>query len=150
MKTKQQQAYQQLANQSAPPRPVVRNVVCAFIVGGSICLIGQLFWSFLMSRGISPKQTAAMVSGFIALLGAVLTAIGVYDELGRFGGMGAALPVSGFANSIVSAALEFKREGMILGMASKMFVIAGPVIVYGLATAFIVSLIQYAIGAVVK
>lgn len=148
LKTQQQKAYQRLATGSAEPRPVVRNAVCAFLVGGTICLIGQLFWSFLLSRGIPQKQVVPMVSGFIALFGAILTALGVYDELGRFGGMGAALPVSGFANSIVSAAIEFKREGYILGMSSKMFLIAGPVIVYGLASAFIISLIMFALGVV--
>ncbi|MGB9867065.1 MAG: SpoVA/SpoVAEb family sporulation membrane protein [Bacillota bacterium] len=130
-----------MVNSAAPPRPLVRNVAGAFVVGGLICLLGQVFWVWLGSAGIPQKEIPPLVSAIIASFGAILTALGVYDELARVAGMGSALPISGFANSIVSSAIEFKREGFILGMSAKMFLIAGPVIVYGLSSAFLVSLI---------
>lgn len=137
-----QKHYQKLIKATKPPRPVLRNAVAAFFVGGLICVVGQLVMNFFIGRGVPAKEAAGPTAGVMVFLGAFLTGIGVYDIIGRFGGMGSALPITGFANSIVSPAMEFKREGFVLGVGARMFVIAGPVIVYGLVTSFVVGLIK--------
>lgn len=137
-----QQHYQKLVQEKKPPRPVVRNAVAAFLVGGLICTVGQLVMNYFVSRGMPAKEAAGPTAGVMVFLGALLTGLGIYDQIGRFAGMGSALPITGFANSIVSPAMEFKREGFVLGVGARMFVIAGPVIVYGLVTSFLVGLIK--------
>lgn len=137
-----QQHYKKLVNAKKPPRPLLRNLLAAFFVGGTICAIGQLVMNFVRARGVPLDQAGAPTAGAMVFLGALLTGIGIYDKIGAFGGMGSALPITGFANSIVSPAMEFKREGFVLGVGARMFVIAGPVIVYGLVTSFIVALIR--------
>lgn len=137
-----QKHYQKLIKETKPPRPVLRNAVAAFIVGGLICTIGQLVMNFFVGHGMPAKEAAGPTAGVMVFLGAFLTGVGIYDRIGRFGGMGSALPITGFANSIVSPAMEFKREGFVLGVGARMFVIAGPVIVYGLVTSFIVGVIR--------
>lgn len=133
-----QQAYQKTARALQPRRPVFRNTVLAFLVGGLICALAQLFLSYLLGRGVPRKEALSATSGFMIFWGALLTGVGVYDLIGRVGGMGAALPITGFANSMVSPALEFKREGYVLGVGSKLFTVAGPVLVYGLVSAVVV------------
>lgn len=128
-----------------PRRPVLRNTVLAFLVGGLICALGQLFFLYLRGRGVAEKDALAFTSGFMVFWGALLTGLGVYDVIGRVGGMGAALPVTGFANSMVASALEFKREGYVLGVGAKLFTVAGPVIVYGLVSAVAVVLLRWLI-----
>lgn len=137
-----QKHYQKLIKETKPPRPVLRNAVAAFVVGGLICTVGQLVMNFFVSRGMPAKEAAGPTAGVMVFLGAFLTGIGIYDLIGRLGGMGSALPITGFANSIVSPAMEFKREGFVLGVGARMFVIAGPVIVYGLVTSFIIGVIM--------
>ncbi|MCL6450122.1 MAG: stage V sporulation protein AC [Acetobacteraceae bacterium] len=139
----QARRYQELVSAKTPRKPVARNAALAFLVGGAICALGQVAFNLFVSRGLDPVQAAAPTAGVVVLLGALLTGIGIYDELGRFGGMGAALPISGFANSIVSPAMEFKREGLVLGVGAKMFTVAGPVIVYGLVTAYAVAVARW-------
>lgn len=140
-----QQAYQETARAMQPRRPVFRNVVLAFLVGGTICALAQLFLSYLLGRGLPQKEALAATSGFMIFWGALLTGLGVYDVIGRVGGMGAALPITGFANSMVASALEFKREGYVLGVGAKLFTVAGPVIVYGLVSAVVVVLLRWLI-----
>lgn len=135
---KQQKAYQRTARAMQPRRPILRNTVLAFLVGGIICALAQLFLSYLLSRGLPQKEAFALTSGFMVFWGALLTGLGVYDVIGRVGGMGAALPITGFANSMVSPAMEFKREGYVLGVGARLFTVAGPVIVYGLVSAVVV------------
>lgn len=137
-----QQHYQKLVQAKKPPRPVLRNALAAFLIGGLICAVGQLVMNYFVSHGMPPKEAAGPTSGVMVFLGALLTGLGIYDQIGRVGGMGSALPITGFANSIVSPAMEFKREGFVLGVGARMFVIAGPVIVYGLVTSFFVGLIK--------
>jgi stage V sporulation protein AC len=140
-KTAQEQ-YKKLVDAKKPPRPLLRNILAAFFVGGSICAVGQLVLNFLIARGLPAKDALAPTSGAMVFIGGLLTGIGIYDKIGAFGGMGSALPITGFANSIVSPAMEYKREGFVLGVGAKMFIIAGPVIVYGLVTSFIVALFR--------
>lgn len=124
----------------------MRNVAGAFLVGGAICTVGQGALAFWLSRGIEREPAIGLTAGTMVVLAALLTGLGVYDTIGQFGGMGSAIPITGFANAIASPALESKREGFILGVGAKMFTIAGPVIVYGLATAIAVALIRMVAG----
>lgn len=137
------QQYKQLQQQNTPPKPLLRNVFWAFVVGGIISVIGQAVFSFFVSRGLSEELAPAPTAGVMVFLGAFLTGLGIYDELGRFAGMGSALPITGFANSIVSPAMEFKREGWVLGLGARMFAIAGPVIVFAVVTSWIVGLLHF-------
>jgi len=121
---------------------MLRNVLTAYWVGGLICVVGQLILDFLVSKDIPFAQCLAMTSTAMVIIGSTLTGLGVYDRIGAFAGMGAALPITGFANSMVSPALEYKREGFIFGVSAKMFQIAGPVIVYGSVFAILVSLLK--------
>lgn len=141
--TRESQAYARLVQTYHPPRPVLRNLLAAFLVGGSICVFAQVVLDFLVRRGLPANQAQAMTSSFMVFLGALFTGLGVYDKLGKFAGMGAALPITGFANSIVSPAMEFKREGYVFGVGAKLFSLAGPVLVYGISASVIVGLIYF-------
>ena len=140
-RTKERDEYNRLARSFHPPRPILRNAVSAFLVGGTICTVAQVILDYLSVR-LPKTQALAMTSSLMVFLGAFLTGLGVYDEIGRFAGMGAALPITGFANSVVSPAMEFKREGVVLGVSARMFQVAGPVVVYGSLSALIVSILR--------
>lgn len=142
IKAREQEAFARMAEAFHPQRPLTRNLVAAFWVGGVICVIGQLILDFLTGRGIPQIQALSMTSTAMVITGATLTGLGIYDRIGVYAGMGAGLPITGFANSMVSPALEFKREGFILGVSARMFQIAGPVIVYGSISAIIVSFLR--------
>lgn len=114
----------------------------AFFVGGVICTVGQVVLNIASKVENTKAEASAVTLAVMILIGTVLTAFGVYDELAEKGGAGAAVPITGFANTMTSAAMEFRREGVLLGMAAKMFVIAGPVIVFGILSGFIVTLIK--------
>ena len=128
------------------PSPLGKNMLCAFLVGGAICTVGQFFsnWYTSMDMGKDAASTATSVT--MIFLGALLTALNLYDNIAKFGGAGTIIPISGFANSIVSPAMEFKSEGLILGLAAKMFVVAGPVLVYGILTSSAYGLVLFLIG----
>ncbi len=138
-----QQKYQKLVKKTNPKPNLVQNSLLAFISGGFVCVVGQCFidlyiWAMkLPSDKASNPAVATMI-----LVGALLTGFGYFDKLAHYAGAGLAVPVTGFANSIVSSALEFKREGYIMGIGSKMFMLAGSVITYGVVTAFFVGLIR--------
>lgn len=137
-----QQAYRDLVKAMEPKPSLLRNMLLAFLVGGAICLIGQFVFDFFKGVEQTEAEASAITLAAMIFLGAVATGLGVYDELGELGGAGAAVPITGFSNSIVSAAMEFKREGLILGMGCKMFIIAGPVLVYGILSGFLVGLVK--------
>ncbi|NMB24238.1 MAG: SpoVA/SpoVAEb family sporulation membrane protein [Firmicutes bacterium] len=129
--------------QAATPRPkYVQNIVLAYVVGGAICVIGQLVLNLLGKMQFGKLEASAATLATIIALGSITTGLGVYDWLAERAGMGAAVPISGFSNTITAAAMDFKREGYILGMGAKMFVIAGPVLVYGILSGFIVALLR--------
>ncbi|MDI9439366.1 MAG: stage V sporulation protein AC [Bacillota bacterium] len=138
----QPKEYQQLVQEHLPPRPIVKNMLWAFFVGGLICTIGQVVLTIAQSYERTKNEAAAVTLAAMILLGTILTALGVYDEIAEKAGAGAAVPITGFANTVTSAAMDFRREGFLLGMGSKMFIIAGPVIVYGILSGFIVALIK--------
>ena len=135
--------YQQYVDRVSPKSKIKRNILRAFIVGGLICVIGQFFSNFFKSRGYSPEIISNLTTLVMVFLGAFFTGLNVYDELGRFAGAGSIIPITGFANSIVSPAMEFKSEGYVTGVGAKMFVIAGPVIVYGVSASVLVGMIYY-------
>lgn len=134
--------YQQLAKQKQLKRPILRNVCVAFLVGGFICVIGQAITMFFIRIGFKEETAGNPTVATLIFIAAVLTGLGVWDVIGQFAGAGAGVPVTGFANAIVSSAMEFKREGLILGVGARMFQLAGPVIVYGAVTAFVVGVIH--------
>lgn len=140
------QAYQAYVKEISPPSPLGKNMLCAFLVGGAICTVGQFFsnWYTSMDMGKDAASTATSVT--MIFLGALLTALNLYDNIAKFGGAGTIIPISGFANSIVSPAMEFKSEGLILGLAAKMFVVAGPVLVYGILMSSAYGLVLFLIG----
>ncbi|MEA4826073.1 stage V sporulation protein AC [Clostridium sp. JNZ J1-5] len=135
--------FQTLADQEIPKSHLLRDCIRAFIVGGLICDVGQVFSNLYSKLGLSTQDTAAYVSITMIFIGALLTGLGVYDKIGDFAGAGSVVPITGFANSIVAPAMEFKKEGYVFGVAAKMFTIAGPVLVYGIGSSIIVGIIYY-------
>lgn len=138
-----QKEYQKLVNQKEPKPTLLKNIMWAFVVGGSICAIGQAFLNYFVSKGASPKEAGVPVAIIMVFLGAFFTGLGWYDLLGKVAGAGSAVPITGFANSVVSPAMEFRREGLVMGVGAKMFLIAGPVIVFGVMTSAVIGLIYY-------
>lgn len=133
--------YQEYVKNKVPKPNYLKNTIRAFIVGGTICLVGQIVRNGLFRFGFDEKAVVTGTAIIMVFLGSLLTGLGIYDKIGKFGGAGAAIPITGFANSIVSSAMEFKREGYIFGVAAKMFTIAGPVLVYGIGSSIIVGLL---------
>ena len=123
--------YQEYVKQKAPKSPIVRDCLRAFLVGGLICTLGQAIQNGWLAAGLSKDDAGATTACSLVLLSAVLTGLNVYNNIGRFGGAGSLIPITGFANAVVSPAIDFKAEGFITGMAAKMFTVAGPVIVFG-------------------
>lgn len=124
------------------PRPkIIKNCIYAFLVGGAICTIGQIVMYILRKFNFSMDEIASITSITMIFLGALFTGIGVYDRIAEFGGAGTVVPITGFANAIVSSAIEFKKEGFVFGVAAKMFTIAGPVLVYGIGTSVIIGIL---------
>ncbi len=136
-------SYDKLAKSKTPSSPTWKNCILAFLVGGGICVIGQLIANFIAAQGFEKKMGYTIASCTIVFLGALFTGLGWYDKLAKYAGAGSVVPISGFANSVVSPAMEFKTEGLVLGVAAKMFVIAGPVIVYGIVASVIYGLIYW-------
>ena len=129
-------------SEKMPKSKTFLQCVRAFISGGIICCIGQLIHDFVkLVLNFSESNVAAFTAIVLVFLGATLTGIGVYDNIGSWAGAGSVVPITGFANSIVSPAMEFKREGYVLGLGAKMFSIAGPVLVYGISASVLVGLI---------
>ena len=136
MKHMSKDDYKTFSDSFAPKSPIVKNVLFAFLTGGLICTIGQLFSDLYKSFGIPKENIATLVSITIIFIGGMLTGFNIYDNIAKVAGAGIIVPITGFANSIVSPAMEFKSEGFILGMAAKMFTIAGPVLVFGICSSF--------------
>ncbi|MBQ3568728.1 MAG: stage V sporulation protein AC [Anaerotignum sp.] len=132
-----------MVKQASPKSPIFKDCVRAFISGGLICTLGQSLLDWYTKMDISEKDAALWVSVTLIGLSALLTALGIYEKLGKYCGAGTIVPITGFANSVVSPAIEFKKEGMVFGMAAKMFIVAGPVIVYGTLTSMLVGFVYY-------
>lgn len=135
--------YEEYVNKKVPKPNYLKNCLWAFFVGGTICTISQFILNSLKDLGLEKTEAETVTVIIVVFLGAFLTGLGIYDEIGKRAGAGSIVPISGFANSIVSPAMEFKREGYVLGVASKMFSIAGPVLVYGFGSSVIIGLLYY-------
>ncbi len=135
--------YSKMTDKASPNSPVVPNCIRAFLFGGGICLFAQLLNALFGKIGLNADEVKLATPSTVIIITAILTGIGVFDKIARYAGAGTIVPITGFANSVVSPALEFKHEGFILGTAAQMFTIAGPVIVYGTAISFLYGLIIY-------
>lgn len=143
--------YSELVKRKTPKSREIKTLVLAFLVGGTICCIGQGISDIISNfwiKNIGEKSLSALTSGFMIILGAILTGFGVYDKIGKYAGAGSIVPITGFANSIVSPAMEFNREGIVFGVMSKMFVIAGPIIVSGVVASVLVGIIYWVVSIV--
>jgi len=142
MKTTNTQ-YEKMVHKASPDSPHAKNFLLAFVVGGAICALGQGFHLLFGKLGFQEEQVKIMVPCALIFLTAVATAFGVYDKLGKHAGAGTGVPITGFANAIVSPAMEYHCEGMILGVGANLFKLAGPVLAYGSAAATIYGVIFY-------
>lgn len=147
MKTKMSsKQYEKYIKDKIPKPKYLKNCISAFIVGGLICDVAQFISNIAKSYGYNQQAVSTITATTMVFLGAFLTGIGIYDRIGRFAGAGSIVPITGFANSIVSPAMEFKREGFVFGVGAKMFVLAGPVLVYGISTSIVIGFIYYLFG----
>lgn len=135
--------YKKLSDKAVPKTKSLRNLSGAFLIGGTICVLGQLVLNFYLSTGLSTPDASALCSITLVGFSAILTGLGVYDNIAKFGGGGTLVPITGFANAVVAPAMDFKSEGFVLGLGVKIFTIAGPVIVYGVFASFLYGLIYY-------
>lgn len=138
--------YDEMTKKASPPSPKVMDILKAFLIGGLICLIGQALNALYTMAGLSEKEVKVAVPITLIVLTAILTGVGVFDKIAKHAGAGTVVPITGFANSIVSPAMEFQSEGRILGTGAKLFTIAGPVIAYGCSAAVVYGLIIYIFG----
>ncbi len=138
--------YNRYVARLAQKSPLGKDLLRSFLVGGLICVIGQLILNGFTALNLSEQDAAAATSVSLVFLSAVLTGLSVYDDIAKFAGAGTLVPITGFANAVVSPAIEFKAEGFVTGMAAKMFIIAGPVIVYGTVASVLYGLILVIFG----
>ena len=138
--------YKKYTDSHSPRSKSGRNMLRAFLVGGAICLVGQALIDIFMALGIDQETACTGGSVSLVFLGALLTGLGVYDDMAKFAGAGTLVPITGFANSVVAPALEFKTEGFVLGTAAKMFIISGPVIVDGISASVVYGLLYVLFG----
>ncbi|KAJ53654.1 stage V sporulation protein AC [Clostridium tetanomorphum] len=140
--------FKKLSAETEPKKNLFKDCINAFIVGGIICDIGQFFNNYFLNRGIPKEEVGTYVAIVMVFIGALLTGIGIYDRIAIFAGAGTIVPITGFSNSMVSPAMEFKKEGYIFGVGAKMFTIAGPVLVYGISTSVIVGIVYYVLKVI--
>ena len=140
------QEYQQYVKQKAPKSPLLKDTVLAFVVGGAICVVGQLILNGWTAAGLEETTAGTATSCTLVFLSALLTGLNLYNKLARFGGAGTLVPITGFANAVVSPAIDFRSEGFVTGMAAKMFLIAGPVIVFGTLASVIYGVVLVLLG----
>ena len=139
-----------LSNKMKPKPKVFKNCVRAFIIGGLICVIGQFILNMLIKFGVPKDDATTWLPIIMIFIGAFLTGIGVYDKIAAIAGAGTIVPITGFSNSIVSPAMEFKREGYVLGVGANLFKIAGPVLVYGIGSSILFGLVYYIVQIIFK
>lgn len=133
--------YQEYVNQKSPNSPIIKNCFNAFWVGGLICSIGQLIFNYCKFRGMDIQMSNTIVSIILIGISAFLTGLNLFNRIGKFAGAGSLIPITGFANSIVSPAMEYKSEGYVMGVGGKMFTVAGPVLVFGISASIVVGIV---------
>ena len=133
--------YNEYVNKKSPDSPILKNCFTAFWVGGLICSIGQIIFDFCKFKGLDQTMSSTVVSIVLIGIAALLTALNVFNRIGKFAGAGSLVPITGFANSIVAPAIEYKSEGYVMGVGGKMFTVAGPVLVFGISASIIVGII---------
>lgn len=138
--------YQNYVDQKSPNSPIFKNCLNSFWVGGLICVIGQFIWEACKQNGLETEACTTIVSIMLVFITAFLTSINVFNRLGKFAGAGTLVPITGFANSIVSPAMEYKSEGYVMGVGAKMFTVAGPVLVYGISASIVVGIVYAIFG----
>ena len=141
MKQISKSEYSRLVKQMSPDSPVLTDTLKAFFVGGGICTVGEVFRKTYMNAGLDKDMAGCATSISLILIAALLTAFNVFDKIAKFAGAGTLVPITGFSNAVVSPAMEFKTEGIVTGTASKMFVVAGPVIVYGTVSSIVAGIL---------
>ena len=136
-----QKQYSDYVDKKSPNSPIVKNCFNAFWVGGLICTIGQIIIDYCMYRGMDNTSASTVASIALIAISAILTGLNIFNRIGKFAGAGSLVPITGFANSIVSPAIEYKSEGYVMGVGGKMFTVAGPVLVFGISASIIVGLV---------
>ena len=131
------QEYQKFVQDRAKSSPIVKNCALAFVIGGGICVLGQAVMDGWTALGLEKTDAGTATSICLVFLSVLLTGMNLYNKLGRYGGAGTLVPITGFANAVASPAIDFKSEGLVTGMAAKMFTVAGPVIVFGVAASVV-------------
>lgn len=139
IETKKQ--YSDYVDTKSPNSPILKNCFNAFWVGGFICTIGQIIMDFCMFKGLDQTSSSNVVSIVLIGISAILTGLNIFNKIGKFAGAGSLVPITGFANSIVSPAIEYKSEGYIMGVGGKMFTVAGPVLVFGISSSVLIGII---------
>lgn len=137
------QEYSDYIDKKAKKSPIFKDMLLAFIIGGIICMLGQLITDIFMKFGVSKDDASIITTIILIFLGAFLTSINLYSKIGKFAGAGSVIPITGFSNSVVAPAIEYKTEGYILGLGANMFKIAGPVLVYGISSSVAVGFIYW-------
>ena len=140
------QEYSDYVDQKSPNSPIWKNCFNAFWVGGLICSIGQIIMDFCMYKGLDKTNSSTVVSIVLIGIAALLTGLNLFNRIGKFAGAGSLIPITGFANSIVSPAIEYKSEGYVMGVGAKMFTVAGPVLVFGICSSVLIGLIACLFG----
>ena len=135
--------YSKYVEAKAEKSSILKNCIVAFVIGGLICIVGQIITDIAIAYGLDKKVASTICSITLIFIGALLTTLKLYQPLGKFAGAGSIVPITGFSNSIVSPAIEYKSEGLILGIGANMFKVAGPVLVYGVCTSVILGIIYY-------
>lgn len=138
--------YQQYVHQKAKKSPIVKDTVLAFVIGGLICVLGQAIQNGWSAAGLNQEDAGTATSCTLVAISALLTGLNLYNKIARFGGAGTLVPITGFANAVVSPAIDFKSEGFVTGMAARMFTVAGPVIVFGTAASVVYGIVLMVLG----
>ena len=137
--------YQEYVKQKSKKSPIVKDTILAFLIGGAICVMGQLIRNGWTAFGLTAEDAATATSVSLVFLSVLLTALNLYNKLGRYGGAGTLVPITGFANAVSSPAIDFRAEGIVTGMAAKMFLVAGPVIVFGTTASVVYGVVLWII-----
>ena len=137
--------YQDYVAKKAKKSPLIKDTLLAFVIGGTICALGQAFTALWTAAGLDKESSGTATSVSLVLLSVLLTGLNLYNKIGRFGGAGTLVPITGFANAVSAPAIDFRAEGIVTGMAAKMFVVAGPVIVFGTVASVIYGVVLWVI-----